>query len=556
MPREKQMFDEEAVEQLNHECKQSNSMQEVERLVETKYPDLLPYIFDPRRSAHLLLLSQIINKTGITMLDIGAGFGTIARQIAPRTKKYYAVEPVKSRFGILKQLARLSKSQNIVPVNQSMFKLDLDQKFDVVLFNGVLEWAGQVKEDCRDPRTAQIEALNECKKHLKPDGLVIIAIENRYSPLYLKTLDHNRLRFTSYMPRWMANYYTKKRKKHPYLTYTYDAKGYEELIQDAGFKKTRIMGCYPVYRYPKLVFDLDPQTIEEMQRHFSASKRQKWYFKALKWSMVARKFAPSFIIFASNATIKPKLAGQLLYNGAGQLVKIFNIEKNTVISVPRDPAYTGLEDLAKKTEMLNHLKIGLNKQNNYLTEPYQTGKYPLTQFNEKEQIKAIRHAYSRLRRLYASTIRAENAQAYLKKINYTGKAKDDIQTVLAHGDWHPNNILWNGQETYLTDLEHMQRASIYFDIYTYLFLETKHTGTPDIIIEFLQHKKNTVGGELRNCLNDLQDNFNITFPFTQIPRLVYHELVNNPSRKDTQAYKSTHQIFQEQLNQFAEQPQQ
>ncbi|MEK7138176.1 MAG: hypothetical protein AAB787_01575, partial [Patescibacteria group bacterium] len=99
----------------------------------------------------------------------------------------------------------------------------------------------------------QIECLKTCKKLLKKGGFLYIGIENRFAAAYLRGIDHSGLRFTSYMPRWLANIFTKLKKGHRYDTYTYNVSGYRKLLKSAGFDDPNFYLVYPGYNLPRII---------------------------------------------------------------------------------------------------------------------------------------------------------------------------------------------------------------------------------------------------------------------------------------------------------------
>ena len=66
-------------------------------------------------------------------------------------------------------------------------------------------------------------------------GVLYIGIENRYAATYLHNAkDHNKLKYTTFMPRFLADWVTRMRKGRAYRTYTYGKLGYERLLKKVG----------------------------------------------------------------------------------------------------------------------------------------------------------------------------------------------------------------------------------------------------------------------------------------------------------------------------------
>ena len=131
-----------------------------------------------------------------------------------------------------------------------------DESFDLIVMNGLLEWVGKTSR-FSDPREAQKASLNICRRLLKKGGYLYIGIENRFALAYMQGTDHSGLRFTSYMPRFLANLYCTARKGEPYNTHTYTKMGYEKLLRDCGFGHVDFYLAYPGYNLPRMMVPYD-----------------------------------------------------------------------------------------------------------------------------------------------------------------------------------------------------------------------------------------------------------------------------------------------------------
>lgn len=195
-----------------------------------------------------------ISKTDL-VLDIGAGLGRHSIPLSRFAGKVFAVDNSVSRMRFLKRFVEHKKIDNIEVVVADIFNLPFKKNsFDVIALNGVVEWLGKTNL-FKDPRQAQVVAMGYCRELLRPGGYLYIGIENRFALSYLKGYDHSGLRYTSYMPRILANTYCRLRGRGPYDTYTYSKSGYIKLLTDAGFNKDSISFFlpYPGYNSPKIV---------------------------------------------------------------------------------------------------------------------------------------------------------------------------------------------------------------------------------------------------------------------------------------------------------------
>lgn len=188
-----------------------------------------------------------------TVLDIGAGMGRSSIPLARVVKEVIAFDQSSLRMRFLKRRKAQANLENITIFVGDLFDLPLlEASIDVIVMNGILEWVGKT-DKYSDPNTAQIEALKICRKLLKPGGYIYVGIENRLALAYLKGVDHSGLRFTSFMPRFMANWYMKLRKGEKYDTYTYSKNNLTKLFTVAGFSSIDVFLPYPGYNLPRLL---------------------------------------------------------------------------------------------------------------------------------------------------------------------------------------------------------------------------------------------------------------------------------------------------------------
>jgi ubiquinone/menaquinone biosynthesis C-methylase UbiE len=240
------------------------------------------------------------------ILDIGAGMGRISIPLSRIAKKVVAVDQSFLRLKFLKKRAKSEELDNIEIYVGDIFDLPFKhESFDLIVMNGLLEWVGAT-DKYKDPREAQLVALEISRNLLKPGGYIYIGIENRFAFSYLVGRDHSGLRYTSYMPRKMADLYTKLRKRKRYDTYTYSKKGYENLLREAGFKDQDYYLVYPGYNNPRITvpyFNLNILSYairdlmaERSWKHrvaktLASSRTLLWFYRKLFFSfnIIARK---------------------------------------------------------------------------------------------------------------------------------------------------------------------------------------------------------------------------------------------------------------------------
>lgn len=112
------------------------------------------------------------------VLELGAGCGAITRYLGELGANVVAVEGSQRRASIAAERCR--DLSNVTILCDRLQDLPFEAAFDVVTLVGVLEYA-QVYVTDEDPVHA---VLTQARKYLKPDGMLIVAIENQLGLKY------------------------------------------------------------------------------------------------------------------------------------------------------------------------------------------------------------------------------------------------------------------------------------------------------------------------------------------------------------------------------------
>ncbi|HET7100658.1 MAG TPA: hypothetical protein VFJ52_05860, partial [Terriglobia bacterium] len=130
------------------------------------------------------------------------------------------------------------------------------------------------------PRAAQLRFLTSLERLLKPNGVMVIGIENRFGISSLRgAVDHSGMPYTSLVPRRVATLMLRHGKDaHPihrtrlesrqYRTYTYTAGGYRRLLKAAGFATVRAYWAHEGYNNPFRLIPLDARPLVREQFQF------------------------------------------------------------------------------------------------------------------------------------------------------------------------------------------------------------------------------------------------------------------------------------------------
>ncbi len=185
------------------------------------------------------------------VLEVGAGMGAITGILSNRCEKVVALEHSKKRAEIIRQRFA-GKEKNIVVVSQDIFDFDTKEKFDYITLIGVLEYMGIV---C-DEKNPYEKLLVKLRSFLKPQGKLLIAIENKYGLKYWcgASEDHTGIPFdgiNSYKNNGITSRYQAGGVK------TFSRKMLEDMLLASGFQHSRFYYPLPDYKFPSAIFSDD-----------------------------------------------------------------------------------------------------------------------------------------------------------------------------------------------------------------------------------------------------------------------------------------------------------
>jgi 2-polyprenyl-3-methyl-5-hydroxy-6-metoxy-1,4-benzoquinol methylase len=140
---------------------------------DTRWP-ILYHLTPLRRN----LLEWYSFEPGSKVLEIGAGCGALTGLLCEKVSRVVSIELSRLRAEIIAY--RHQQHDNLEIIVGNLNDIDLTEKFDYITLIGVLEYAGKFTVDDQPFHTF----LNAVKKYLKPDGVMIIAIENKFGLKY------------------------------------------------------------------------------------------------------------------------------------------------------------------------------------------------------------------------------------------------------------------------------------------------------------------------------------------------------------------------------------
>lgn len=237
-------------------------------------------------------------KKDCSILEIGSGCGAISNLLASRAKEVTSIELTKPRAEI--NFERNKDVDNLEIIVGNFHNIKLDKKYDYIILNGVLEYAGSFT-DAEKPYLAFLESL---EKFLKEDGILLIAIENRIGLKYINGApeDHTNTLFDG-----INNYPTRDD------IHTFTKNELIDLLHDANFDNIEVYYPFPDYKLPELI--VTDKTVDRIPEEVSTDtvslKRLNLFnepqmFKALKKEGIAEHFLNSFLVAASREEIKDR----------------------------------------------------------------------------------------------------------------------------------------------------------------------------------------------------------------------------------------------------------
>lgn len=270
---------------------------------EFSFKDRFNYAENYRRADFHFLLPL---KKDSVILDLGSGFGNVT---IPMAKHYGHVVAADASLPLLEYSSLRAKSENITNIDyvqvDPLESCNLPFKpksFDAIILNGVLEWVGPARTDI-SPTKIHKRFLAHLSTLLKDDGFLYIGIENRLFPGWLRRDPHSKLKYTSILPRFLANWYAKRQgQAGGYRTYIYSSFGYNKMLHQSGFGFTKFYYPYTTYREPEYIYSNDTAIRRFLfDGYLKNIFTKKWttFLKFLSFINADRIFVSSFMIVAS-----------------------------------------------------------------------------------------------------------------------------------------------------------------------------------------------------------------------------------------------------------------
>lgn len=228
------------------------------------------------------------------VLEIGAGCGAVTWTIAEHAHSVTCVELSKKRSLINAYRNKEKGNINIKVGNFEDIEKTLTQKYDVITLIGVLEYA-QSYINAERPYHAFLSML---KKHLKEDGKVIVAIENKFGLKYWAGCKEDHLgTYFGGIEGYTEDCGVK----------TFSKVEIEKLLDECGYSQRQFYYPYPDYKLPSYIYS-DERLPQEGElnlntRNFDADRMEIFNESEVYDNLIASGMFPffsnSFLIFAT-----------------------------------------------------------------------------------------------------------------------------------------------------------------------------------------------------------------------------------------------------------------
>lgn len=233
-----------------------NAIQSIEsKMSPKKAHKIRKFLSDKKRNDFIYLLD--INPDS-TAVDVGSGWGNTSYTLSSVCKQIFSIEADEDRLLFSARHLRHKGACNVVPIRGSADALPLkDDSADIVIFNGVLEWTPEFIGG--HPRAVHDKVLGEARRVLRDGGQIAISIENRFGYEYLigkKDFHCGGARFITFLPRFVADLYSRILLGKPYRAWLYSYNGIKSLLADNGYEVERIYTYYPNHVTYRHMFDI------------------------------------------------------------------------------------------------------------------------------------------------------------------------------------------------------------------------------------------------------------------------------------------------------------
>jgi SAM-dependent methyltransferase len=302
------------------------------------------------------------------VLELGCGCGAISRYLGELGLEVDAVEGSPIRAQLAAKRCRDLPNVTVSTANFNELELPVGH-YDAVLYIGVTEYAGRFSDAPTDQQ-AVIDMLSNARRAIRPDGVVVIAIENRLGIKYLLGADedHYGKPFVG-----ILNYPDKEGMR------TYSYQEWKELLSASDLPNSRFLLPFPDYKVPTMIVDenvgtsgcesqIDFEKIRSLDytSDFSIGNDEPYLWQGIMQGGSLKTFANSYLIVCSmdqDACHKTVKLDAIKFNDFRS--EYPNNEYTNYLKVKaeceKQNGWQVLSQLAKKDDQISALKSDISK---------------------------------------------------------------------------------------------------------------------------------------------------------------------------------------------------
>lgn len=486
------------------------------------------------------------------VLEIGSGCGAVTGALCKKAKQVTCIELSRKRSHINAWRHRNCDNLKILMGNFQDVEKTLTEKYDYITLIGVFEYGeAYIQSD-----TPYVDFLKIISKHLKPDGKIVLAIENRLGLKYWAgcTEDHFGTLFEG-----LEGYPTTKGVK------TFSRKEFMQILSDAGDLQAEWYYPFPDYKLPMTVYS-DRRLplkgeLNRLETNYDRLRLQLFQESSVYDTLLANEmypdFANSFLLLISKEKIETSTVYAKLSNERAPEFSIIteicenNKKERIVRKVPTDTrAEAHIKNLPKIEEELSDFygREGL-KLNACRTEAdgvvleYLDGETlearldSLLEQGKLEELEKLLFTYiDKVRRIHAG-------EMFFKTPEFTGVFGDvSLEenyrcSGISNIDLVPANILLQDCGVSVIDYEWTFRFPIpcNFILYRMIHYYLESDGKRAVLRELDFYKKAGISEEELEIYAEMERNFQKYMEGSHVPlRSMYDEV--SPGKVDVMAY--------------------
>ena len=501
-------------------------------------PKKIPtFLSDVRRNDFVFLLPITLQST---VLDYGTGWGNTSFTLAQYCEQVVAMEPDGNRLRFAAEHFQTRGRRNITPVCAGTGKHlpFADATFDAVVMNGVLEYTPY--SAMGSPRKIHRQILSEVLRVLKPSGMILVAIENRFSYRWLtghRDWQAGGLRWVPFLPRFLADIYSRLWLRRPFRAWLHSYADLRRLFSEAGLSDITVRGYHPNHVSYTNIFDIDDndnarRVVDEIRQTKPLTRKERLVFGLAASAIPFRTLVHDFMITACRPggpkTLVPgtltaaasagldtdgSISFDLRSSWRCALIEVRQNGKSCrLLKFPRDDRWTDFivneADCLERLSQLDlpdgtllgpaYLHRGEALGRPYLVMGFLPGLASPDYFNYTAQSRRVTDWLIALARTSAmgtldQTIVAGRVAAARScvpdLINWQPNQAhalavkwEDISTILVHGDLSPGNILVDGDQLSIIDWEFGETAGPplidLIDFFLYIFYRKRRDYRP------------------------------------------------------------------------------